>query len=154
MCPLRRVEGRRAGPTALGILAPPGRRTFLILRPRSLSWDLLLSHPEMNGTFRDLYSEEATRLSGELYHALAGWSAGASGHLEEVARPDGGFWLRVCVGPFALLVCGREPGQPYRPLTFPDADAALAAAGRLRRILCPPGGIEQEVYLNTRYFIS
>jgi hypothetical protein len=154
MCPLRRVEGRQAGPTALGILAPPGRRTFLILRPRSLSWDLLLSHREPDGTFRDLRPEEAARLSGELFDALSSWSAGASGHIEEIARPDGGFWLRVCVGPFSLLLCEREPGQPYRPLTFPDAETALAVAGRLRPILCPSGSVEQEVYLNTRYFTS
>jgi hypothetical protein len=31
MCPLRRVEDDRAGPSALGILVPPGRRTFLIV---------------------------------------------------------------------------------------------------------------------------
>ncbi len=30
----RRVEGEEAGPDALGILVPPGKRTFVILRPR------------------------------------------------------------------------------------------------------------------------
>jgi|GEM_PF-1963749 hypothetical protein len=153
MCPLRRVEGHRAGPSALGILAPPGRRTFLILRPRTLAWDLLLLRPGSVNIFRDVPFTEAERLAHELLQALRQWSQGASGHVEEVACPDGGgFWVRVCVGAFSLLVCDRQPGRPYQPLTFPDADTALSAAAQLRGILRPPDDIEQEVYLNTLYF--
>jgi hypothetical protein len=153
MCPLRRVEDHRAGPSALGILVPPGRRTFLILRPRSLAWDLLLLRPNSANAFRELPRDEADRLAQEMYQALKHWSEGASGHVEEVASPDGrGFWVRVRVGTFALLVCGRQPGQPYQPLAFPDAETALTAAGQVRAVLRPPQHIEQEVYLNTRHF--
>ena len=153
MCPLRRVEDHRAGPSALGVLTPPGRRTFLILRPRSLSWDLLLLRPDSTHAFRELRREEADRLAEELFEALRQWSEGASGHVEDVACPDSrGFWVRVRVASFALLVCGRQPGQPYQPLAFPDVETALAAAGQVRRILRPPAHIEQEVYLNTIHF--
>ena len=153
MCPLRRVEDQRAGPSALGILVPPGRRTFLIVRPRSLPWDLLLLRSDSPNAFRELHRDEAHSLAEELFHALGNWSNGAAGHIEEVASPDGcGFWLRVGVGPFAFLACGRTPGQPYRPLLFPDGDSALAAAGQLRKILRPPRDVEQEVYFNTQHF--
>ncbi|MHB1426546.1 MAG: SPOR domain-containing protein [Gemmataceae bacterium] len=153
MCPLRRVEGHRASPSALGILTPPGWRTFLILRPRALSWDLLLLRPDSVNTFREMPRAEADRLADELLQALGHWSEGASGHVEEIACPEeGGFWVRVRVGPFALLVCGRQPGQPYQPLTFPDAETALTAAAQLRGILRPPANVEQEVYLNTHHF--
>lgn len=153
MCPLRHVEGRRAGPSALGILVPPGRRTFLIVRPRALSWDLLLLRPGSLTSFRETLHGEADRLAHELLHALRDWSEGGSGHVEEVASADGsGFWVRVRLGPFALLACARRPGQPYQPLTFADAEAALSAAAQLRGILRPPHNIEQEVYLNTHHF--
>jgi hypothetical protein len=153
MCPLRRVEGHRAGPSALGILVPPGRRTFLILRPRALAWDLLLLRPETMSQFHELPRAEADRLAHDLFHALRDWSQGASGHVEEVACPEeGGFWLRVRVGSFTLLLCGRQPGKPYQPLTFPDAETALTAALQVRGILRPPSGVEQEVYLNTLHF--
>lgn len=153
MCPLRRVEGHRASPSALGILVPPGQRTFLIVRPRALSWDLLLLRPDSSNAFRELPRTEADRLALELFQALRHWSEGHSGHVEEVACPDGsGFWVRVRVGPFALLACGRQPGQPYKPQSFADADAALTAAAQLRGVLRPPKNVEQEVYLNTHHF--
>jgi hypothetical protein len=153
MCPLRRVEDHRAGPTALGILVPPGRRTVLIVRPRSLAWDLLLVRPGSVSAFHELPNEEAGRLTHELYQALRQWSGSASGHIEEVACPEEhGFWVRIRVGPFALLLCGRRPGQPYEPLVFADAESALAAASKLRRVLHPPANVDQEVYLNTLHF--
>ncbi|HEY7329584.1 MAG TPA: hypothetical protein VH592_18240 [Gemmataceae bacterium] len=152
MCPLRRVEDHRAGPSALGILVPPGRRTFLILRPRALCWDLLLLRPDSEEAFREVAHTEANRLAHEILEALHRWSEGASGHVEEVSCPDGGFRMRVRVGPFALVACGRRPGQPYQPLTFPDADTALSAAAQVRDVLRPPAEFEQEVYLNTLHF--
>src|ERR1041384_7486675 len=41
MSAFRRVDAQRAGPSALGILVPPGRETLVIARPRGLDWDLL-----------------------------------------------------------------------------------------------------------------
>jgi hypothetical protein len=109
--------------------------------------------PSSVNTFRDLPRAEADLLAHELLQALRQWSDGASGHVEEVACPDGGgFWVRVHIGSFVLLMCGRQPGMPYRPLIFPDVEAALSAAAQLRGILRPPVNVEQEVYLNTLHF--
>jgi hypothetical protein len=146
---LRRVTDRRAGPAALGILVPPGARTFLILRPRSLAFDLLLVGDD--GAFRDLPRHEADAAAGELGRALDEWAAGAEGAVETVTGPDGGCRLLVRVGPFALLACPREPGRPYRPALF-DADDGARAAAQLAAVLCPPAGVAQELYFNTRHF--
>jgi hypothetical protein len=153
MCPLRRVEDVQAGPAAVGILVPPARRTFVILRPRTLAWDLVLLGTPDGSTFRDMSPLEAEMAAYRLYRALDAWSGGGDGRLEEVASPQGrGFWLRAVVGPFALLACPRLPGQPYRPQDFGDARAARAAAAELLAVLRPPPGVEQECYLNTRHF--
>jgi hypothetical protein len=155
MSPLRRIEDHRAGPSALGILVPPGRRTFLILRPRSLCWDLLVLRAGAASVFREMPQKEANALALALYQALGDSSGKVEASVEEVAAPEGaGFQVRVRAGPFALRVCERLPGQPYRPLLFSDRVAAQAAAKQLLGILCPPDGIEQEVYLNTRHFTS
>jgi hypothetical protein len=153
MCALRRVDGERAGPAALGILVPPGRRTFLILRPRALAWDLVLV-AEAGGVFRDMSPLEAETAALRLHRALEAWSGtGGEGHLEEVADPAGaGVWVRARVGPYALLACPRRPGEPYRPETFADRDDARAAAAQLLAVLRPPPGVEQEYYVNTRQF--
>jgi hypothetical protein len=145
----RRVEGEQAGPDALGILVPPARRTFVILRPRALPWDLLLVRPE-DWTFRDLSHDEASAAAQGIYRALRDWVAGGPGSVEMVVGQSN-FQLRVRIGPFALLVCPRRPGQAYAPLACSEVDAHAAAA-HLGTVLCPVGTAEQEVYFNTRFF--
>lgn len=154
MCPLRRVEGDRAGPCALGLLVPPGPRTFLILRPRALAWDLVLLQGPEKGDFRVMSRAEAEAAARDLFGALEGWAgrSAAGGCLEDVSNPEGGFFVRARVGPFVLLACPRRAGEPYRPAVFSDADAALEAAMQLRAVLCPARGVEQECYFNTRHF--
>jgi hypothetical protein len=49
-------------------------------------------------------------------------------------------------------MCARRPGQPYAPLLFADAAAARDAADDITTLLCPPAGVDQEFYLNTRHF--
>jgi hypothetical protein len=154
MPPFRRVEDRAAGPAALGVLAPPGRRTFLILRPRSLPWDLLLLGEPDGDAFRELAREEAAAAARDLILALAAWADGGAGAVEVVPTPGGtGRRLRVRAGRFVLALCGREPGRPYRAHDFPDADAAHGARAALTAILNPPPGVEQELYFNTRHFV-
>jgi hypothetical protein len=145
----RRVEGEQAGPDALGILIPPSRRTFVILRPRGLPWDLLLARGE-DLKFRELSHDEASAAAQGLFRALRDWAGGGGGAIDVQAGPDG-FLLVARIGPFLLLVCVRRPGQPYAALVCPEADAR-AAAERLAGVLCPPGQAEQEVYFNTRFF--
>ena len=150
---LRRVEGDTAGPAALGVLLPPGRQTFLILRPRCLSWDLLLLRSENTTTFRDLTRAEGERAARTLCTALETWHAGGPGGVEAVACTElVGFLVRVYLGPLPFLVCPREPGQPYRPQVFADAADAEVAALRLSTFLRPPDSGDLEVYFNTRHF--
>lgn len=149
MCPLRRVDDEQAGPAAVGLLVPPSRRTFVILRPRALEWDLLLVRGPDSEAFLEMSLDEAHAAAQMLFRALREWGGGGAGHID-VVEPE--WQLRASVGSFCLLACRREPGQPYRPQTFADAAAAQAAAAELARILCPPPEIEQEIYFNTRHF--
>ena len=150
---LRRVEGNEAGPAALGVLLPPGRQTYLILRPRGLSWDMLLLRSTDTTTFRDLTREQGERAVRTFYSALDAWQTGGSGSVEVVAATGlGGFLVRAILGPLPFLVCPREPGRPYRPLVYTDAADAEVAALRLATALRPPAGGELEVYFNARHF--
>jgi hypothetical protein len=146
----RRVEGEKAGSTALGILIPPSRRTFVIVRPRSLPWDLLLCRDAGDLTFREFGHDEASAAAHSLYRALCAWAAGGSGAVEVISAADGKR-LRVTVGPFVLAACRRVPGQPYGVLVCGD-DEAMQASQSLTELLCPEEGVEREVYFNTRFF--
>ncbi len=148
----RRVEGEQAGSSALGILIPPSRRTFVILRPRSLPWDLLLCRGPDDLVFRDLVHDEASAAALSLFRALREWTTGGPGAVEAVAGADGaGHRLRITIGPFVLLACLRVPGQPYAAAICTE-DEARAARHALISLLCPAEGVEQEVYFNTRFF--
>ncbi|MFO0841993.1 MAG: hypothetical protein U0797_06270 [Gemmataceae bacterium] len=136
----RRVEGEQAGPAALGILIPPAKRTFVILRPRALPWDAVLCRGPDDLAFADLAHDEASAAAQGLYRALR---AGA------VVEALGDGRLRVVAGGFALLVCPRLPGQSYAALVCCDGETA-SARERLAAVVCPAG--EQEVYFNTRFF--
>jgi hypothetical protein len=138
-------------------LLPPGPRTVLILRPRSLPWDLLLVRTGAGGEagtpFLHLESDEAQTMAEGLLRALERWSEGGAGSVEAAFAPDGaGYWVQAEVGAFPLVACERRPGQPYRPAVFATPEAAEGAAADLGGALCPPGGAELEVYLNTRHF--
>ena len=150
MCPLRRVEDADAAPDAVGILVPPGKRTVVIIRPRALIWDLLLTDECRLHTglpFRELCQEEAEEAACEIFDALDAWFSGGPGGMETQPSPAGeGYWVRARVGPFALLACLRIPGQPYRPLQW-------KAAATLATVLFPSDDREQEIYFNTRHFM-
>jgi len=148
----RRVEDTQAGPTALGILIPPSRRTFLILRPRSLPFDLLFLQRPDDTAFRELSHDEAAAAAHNLFRALREWPQGGDGGIDVVAHDElvGGY-LRVQIGPFYLIACERAPGQPYQASLFADAQSLVP---ELRAILCPPAGVEQELYFNTRHFMA
>jgi hypothetical protein len=148
MCPFRRVGGEQAGPAALGILVPPSRRTVLIVRPRTLVWDLVLAQP--GGGFREMSREEAEHVAHQFAAAL---EASTGGIIEPVYSLDaGGSWLRVRIGNYALTVCARVPGRPYKPQLFPDPQAVRVATEALSALLHPPPAVEQELYVNTDHF--
>ena len=150
MCPLRRVSDQHAGPGALGILLPPGERTVLIVRPRSLPLDLLLVQGPAGTAFRELTKTEAAGVALGFLTALESWDRGGPGHVDAVST-GGGHVVWVDVGDFSLVACARSPGQPYRPLVLSEEREARQAAADALTIL-RPGSNEQEVYLNTRHF--
>jgi hypothetical protein len=156
MSPLRRVFAERAGPSALGILVPPGRRTVVILRPRALAWDLLLARPsEQSATgaaFGEMDREGAAAAADAVCRALEDWAGGGAGSVELLPARQGGHHVWAALGAFAFVACPRQPGQPYRPAAFADGDDARAAATAIAAVLCPPAGAQQEVYFNTHKF--
>ena len=153
MSPFRRVDGNQAGPSALGILLPPGRRTLVVVRPRLLDWDLLPLNPNENGgpRFWEAARIEAQDVAQRLYRALETSSTDGGARVDAIAA-DAGYEVRVGVGSFVLLACGRVPGRPYEPHVFATVSEALVAVERIAACLNPGAGAEQEVYLNTRNF--
>lgn len=155
--PFRRVEAEQAGPTALGILIPPGKRTLIVLRPRSLDWDLLPMGPLGEGEavplFWEVGREQAQTLAAKLFEALEAWAGGGNGRLDAIGASSGeGYQVRAAVGPFVLIVCRRVPGQPYEPLLFDTVSEAQSAVDCLTPYLCPAANADQEAYFNTRNF--
>jgi hypothetical protein len=141
----RKVEAENAGPHALGILIPPSRRTFVILRPRGLPWDLLLCRGSDDLSFREMSHDEASAAAQAVYRALRDGAV-----VEAAPQPDGCAVL-LNAGPFVLIACERRPGQPYAAFASGEEEAR-AAADSLGRVVSPPEGSEQEVYFNVRFF--
>ena len=156
MCPLRLVEDADAGSDAVGILVPPGKRTVVILRPRALIWDLLLTEEALahaGSPFRELTQTEACAAARGVFDGLKEWFSGGPGGMEVQSSPAGaGYWVRARTGPITLLACLRIPGQPYRPLHFKSAMDARETAATLATVLFPTADREQEIYFNTRHF--
>jgi hypothetical protein len=152
MAPLRRVAAQDAGPNAVGILAPPGRRTVVILRPRALPWDLLLAQsPEESGVslvFREVGHLEAPGLTQNLYRTLEK----ATATVDIAAFQSGGFCVLLLAGPFRLILCPREPGVAYRPAVFATEHDAHLASEQLAAAFRPAPGAPLEFYFNTRQF--
>jgi hypothetical protein len=145
----RRVADHQAGPAALGILVPPGRRTQVILRPRSLTWDLLPVRVREQAVFCEFGRDEAASLARRIHETLE--TAQGDQQVRVQAAADG---YRVCaaVGDYLWMICGRVLGQAYRPVVFATQEQAEVAAQRIAAVLWPGPGTEQEVYFNTQNF--
>ena len=157
MSPFQQVDASQAGRSALGILMPPGARTLVILRPRSLDWDLVIVRPDGEPDHRTLFWEmtrdEGATLVAELRVNLEEWAQGGLGRVEPVPAPGGkGYHVRIGVGRFVLITCGRFPGVPYKPAVFDSVSQALTAAERIAAVLCPTANAHQEIYFNTDNF--
>lgn len=152
MAPFRRVEGTSASSEALGVLVPPGRRTLVIVRPRSLPWDLLPLDPltiEGAGTpFWEVDRTQAPALAQRILEALQA----VNGNRVDALAGREGYEVRAAVGSFVLVVCDRQPGQPYRPAVFETVAEAESAVERIAACLCPPAHTERELYINTLHF--
>ena len=157
MSRFQRVNPSQAGPTALGILLPPGRRTLVLLRPRSLAWDLVPLRPDetepSETPFWEVERDEGARLAAELHGGLEEWAQGGLGRVEPMPAPGGkGYQVRAGIGRFVLVACDRVPGARYKPAVFASVSQALAAAERIAAVLCPGADAKQEIYINTDQF--
>lgn len=157
MSPFRRVDGNQAGPHAVGILIPPGYPTLVILRPRALSVDLVLTRPESDGTggarFWEIGDIEGRLMGCRVHRSLEEWALGGPGRVEVMPLTGSGGWrVHVEIGAFPWAVCRRVHGQPYRGMAFRVEEEARNLADRLAAVLCPSGETEREVYLNLNEF--
>jgi hypothetical protein len=152
MPPFLRVEDRRAGPEALGILVPPGLRTVVILRPRALGWDLLPVRPgAWPPDFCTFGRDEAAGVARQVQRDLAAAAGGGTNPVVTVAGPAG-FLICCQRGAFRWVACPRVPGKPYEPVLFATPEEASAAAAALTRFLWPAADAQQEYYFNTQNF--
>jgi hypothetical protein len=152
-----RVETRRAGPSALGILVPHGTTTLVIVRPRSLEWDLLPARWDGDAghapEFCTMPRTEAARAARHLLQALEDCAAAGTNPLQtcgDAAGTSFQIWLRTDA--FVWIACRRTPGQAYRPVIFTNLDDAKHAAEAIAAIVWPAADVKQEYYFNTQNF--
>lgn len=150
----RLVDARQAGPKAVGILVPPGRRTVIVVRPRALDLDLLLVYRGEDGeptaAFHEAGRAEAAMLAANLQRQLA---EQGSCRAEIVPSSDaGGFCVRVEIGAFMLIACCRVAGQPYRPAAFATREEGERIATAMVALLNPGADAERELYVNAEFF--
>ncbi len=145
----RRVTDRQAGPAALGILVPPGRRTLVILRPRALAWDLLPMTPPPQAAFCEFGRDEAALLARRVHDLL---EAAQGDHPLHAQAGADGYRVVAPVGELLWIACAREPGRAYHPALFATLAEAEAAALHIGAVLWPGPDAQQEVYFNTQHF--
>lgn len=152
--PLKRVDARSASGSALGILVPPGARTFVVLRPRNQPWDFLAVRwsgrpsdaPEFASFDRDAAAIAARQVVKTLEdHDLAGDSP-----LETLGHePAFQVWIRDVE--LCWMLCERGKNA-YRPLVFSTLAEARAAAERMAPFVHPGANRVQDYYFNTQHF--
>lgn len=155
----RRVEPQHAGPHALGILVPPGARTLVILRPRSLGWDLLPARwtgdPAIAPTFCDFTRDSAAAVARHVLQALESAAATRQNPVETLGDAQGQtFQLWIRAADCFWIPCRRSERHSYEPLLFARQEEASQAAEALARIVWPAADAEQEYYFNTQKFAT
>jgi hypothetical protein len=159
MSAFRRVDARKAGPEALGILVPPGTTSVVILRPRSLEWDLLPLAPGLEhvqpAVFATCGRDAAAGLARRVQLALES-AVGREPHPLEVvcSAPDVAYGVCARIEGRLWIVCGRAGGQAYQPLLCPSPVEADGVVQRLLPYLWPKAGSGREYYFNTQAFSS
>lgn len=153
--PLRRVEARTANAAAVGILVPPGPRTFVVIRPRGMMWDLLPvrwdGDPSAPPSFASFGRDEAANVARRIAKSLEDRDLARQSPLETLGHePSFQVWLRD--GDLNWLLCERVPGQPYRPMVFATLAAAQSAANIVMPFVHPGPERVQDYYFNTQNF--
>jgi hypothetical protein len=152
-----RVEPQHAGPSALGILVPPGTKTLVIVRPRALEWDLLPARWDGDGShppeFCLFTRDEAANVARRVVKSLEAAVERGVSPLESFGDMQGGrlqIWLRT--DELVWIVCKRVQGQTYLPLTFATPEEATHIADQLAPYVWPAAEGKQEYYFNTQKF--
>jgi hypothetical protein len=155
--PFRRIEARLAGPSALGILVPPGARTVVILRPRALECDLLPAswsgEKDAPPVFATFGRDEASVVARQLFEHLDTAVCQGVNPVETLGDAQGRrfqVWLRA--RDFVWIMCRRAVGQAYQPLVFDTYEQARAAAEILTSCVWPQADLVQDCYFNTQQF--
>jgi hypothetical protein len=151
----RRVLGERAGPTAVGVLVPPGKRTLVVVRPRALNFDLVLAQPGADGKpgagFQEMGRHHAAAAAQKLSQSLIHWAEEGLGGAETMPLADGfSVWADIEGQP--LVACRRLPGEAYRPAVFGTLEEARETAGQVTSALRPGPEANRELYTNTQHF--
>ena len=150
-----RVDLKFAGPTALGILIPQGTKTLVIVRPRTLAWDLLPARwdgdhsqaPKFCAFTRDEAANVARRLIQTLETAVSNGVCPVETFGADACCQ---IWLRS--DEFVWIVCRRVTGQAYQPMIFVGREDAVREAEALAKIVWPAAEMRQEYYFNTQNF--
>jgi hypothetical protein len=150
-----RVDAKHAGPTALGILVPPGVKTLVIVRPRALTWDLLPARWDGDRThapeFCVFTRDEAAGVARRLVTALEAAVVSGVCPVQTFGAHDAlQIWLRK--DEFVWIVSERVSGQAYQPLVLASADEATREAERLIPFVWPAPDSSQKYYFNTQNF--
>ncbi len=157
MAAFRRVEPQVAGPNALGILVPPGARTLVILRPKSLDCDLLparwdgaAARPPSFCTFE---RADAAQVARQVQLALTEAVDRRVNPVETLGDAQGRqfqVWVRAAA--LYWIVCRRTIGREYQPELFANHAQAQRVAEKLAAVLWPCSNADQEYYFNTQKF--
>jgi hypothetical protein len=153
----RRVDARRAGPDALGILVPPGLQTLVILRPRSLLLDLLPLQPGLEqvqpAVFCASGRDEAAALARRVQDALTRGAGREPNPVEVVcSAPPQHYGICVRLAEHLWIACQRASGEAYKPAFWPSIEEASALVARLTPLVWPSAEAGQEYYFNTQAF--
>ncbi len=155
MPPFLRVEDRRANANALGILVPPGQRTFVILRPRGLKWDLLTIRVESGAStgFCLFDRDEAAGIARQVQRDLEQSAHQQVSPMVTISDAAGtGFQIGAKASDLYWIVCARVPGQPYKPLIFSTRADAESAVELVASFVFPSIDANQQYYFNTQNF--
>lgn len=155
--PFRRVEPERAGPSALGILVPPGQKTLVILRPRALAWDLLPAlwegDPAVAPAFCTFTRDEAAHVARRLLRLLEDHVERGVSPVQTVGDKQGcRFQVWVRTAELLWIACRRSPGKTYQPVLFDIQEESQSAAELVETVVWPGADKVQEYYFNTQKF--
>lgn len=151
-----RIDAKRAGPQSLGILVPHGPKTLVIVRPRSLPWDLLPARWDGDRgkppQFCVFSRDEAAAVARRFVTHLESASKAGAYPLESFGDAQAGrlqMWLRT--DEFVWIVCKRAPGEAYQPILFTSLEELTYAEEMIARYVCPAPESTQTYYFNTQY---